>query len=132
MTVKLLEEVNVDQTPFADTSADANFVEFRGKSTPMNSTGSQPSAEQKGGDEQLDPVDYIRWALDRFFRQYPEEKTDDPFSSKRLLTTTVGDVLENFSNNNSDTVEGVLSSFGEDLESLRNMALASFLKLLPL
>ena len=92
-----------------------------------------PSArEQKGQEEQLHPVDFIKEALERFFKEYPEDRVDDPFSSKRLLTTTVADILEKFSNDSNGAAEGVLEYFGEDLESLRNMTVAYFLQLLPL
>ena len=132
LIARLLDEVQVEAMPLIDTSADANFAEFRSKTTAFSASGPASAVEQKNQKEQLRPVEFIKEALDRFFREYPEDKVDDPFSSKRLLTTTIADVLDSFANNSSDTVERVLAYFGEDLESLRNLAVASFLHALPL
>ncbi len=132
LTTKLINDATVDLVPPTDISADGNFFEYDGKSTKLteviinNDNKYEDSNDNNMGQT---PSEYIKNALDRFFQEFPEEKVQDPYSSKRLRVTTVMQCLSKYTNE-LDAIQAI-KFFGEDIEVYSNMSLASFLHIYP-
>ena len=132
LTTKLINDATVDLVPPTDISADGNFFEYDGKSTKLteviinNDNKYEDSNDNNMGQT---PSEYIKNALDRFFQEFPEEKVQDPYSSKRLRVTTVMECLSKYTNE-LDAIQAI-KFFGEDIEVYSNMSLASFLHIYP-
>ena len=119
LTAALLSQIQVKSHKLVDTTNDSNFTEFRGASVQHNSFGDNH------------PSNILKAALDSFFREYPEDNVNEPYTSKRLRNTSVLNMLENYSGVKDDKVDATLTYFGEDIDALRNMSMASFLLQYP-
>ena len=88
LTSKLVSDTNVDLLPPEDLRADANFFNYNGESKKLAevfiNNNNKFSAISNDASTAETPSEYIKNALDSFFQEFPEEKVQDPFSSKRL------------------------------------------------